>query len=384
MQYFKTAQLYFKSIIDQFDVLAISEHSLFEEQLGILKSATDGTYNYHAVSASDNLCIISGEKTHGGVALLWKYSINDFVTPIKSIQSDHIVGIKCEFSGCRPLFILGVYLPSSNHTLDEFQECLDLRWALYESLSADGFVIVLGDINGDFGNCPGVRGKKEPNVRGKLLIDFANFSNVCPVNLLSSCSGPLETYISQCGRFRSTIDYILLPNYLHNKIIMSKTFDFDADNTSDHQPIILKLDYKTQLSNDQPVVILVRKQKVHWSKFSQVAINTNYVDPLLSDLSTLAWPETSDLNELVEFIIDLLLKALFPFLSSSSLPPVLLAVKSVNLAFMLVYLMMSRRLVHHAKMPFRPENRLIFLLNLTNTMHTRLNTRIIACPCAVV
>ena len=33
---------------------------------------------------------------------------------------------------------------------------------------------------------------------------------------------------------------------------MSKTFDFDADNTSDHQPIILKLDYKTQLSNDQP------------------------------------------------------------------------------------------------------------------------------------
>ena len=36
---------------------------------------------------------------------------------------------------------------------------------------------------------------------------------------------------------------------------MSKTFDFDADNTSDHQPIILKLDYITQFSNDQPVVI---------------------------------------------------------------------------------------------------------------------------------
>ena len=198
------------------------------------------------------------------------------------------------------------------------QECLDLLWALYESLSADGFVIVLGDVNGDFGNCLGVRGKKEPNVRGKLLIDFANFFNVCPVNLLSSCSGPLETYISQCGRFRSTIDYILLPNYLRNKIIMSKTFDFDADNTSDHQPIILKLDYKTQLSNDQPVVIPVRKQKVHWSKFSQVAINTNYVDPLLFDLSALVWPETSDLNELVEFINDLLLTNSLPLAASRS------------------------------------------------------------------
>ena len=42
---------------------------------------------------------------------------------------------------------------------------------------------------------------------------------------------------------------------------MSKTFDFDADNTSDHQPIILKFDYKTQLSNDQPVVIPVRNRK---------------------------------------------------------------------------------------------------------------------------
>ena len=93
---------------------------------------------------------------------------------------------------------------------------------------------------------------------------------------------------------------------------MSKTFDFDADNTSDHQPIILKLDYKTHLSNDQRVVIPVRKQKVHWSKFSQVAVNTNYVDPLLFDLSTLVWPETSDFNELVEFISDLLLKNSLP------------------------------------------------------------------------
>ena len=155
-------------------------------------------------------------------------------------------------------------------------------------------------------------------MRGKLLIDFANFINVCPVNLLSSCSGPLETFISQCGRFRSTIDYILLPNYLRNKIIMLKTFDFDADNTSDHQPIILKLDYKTQLSNDQPVVIPARKQKVHWSKFSQVAINTNYVDLLLFDLSTLVWPETSDLNELVELISDLLLKNSLPLAAPRS------------------------------------------------------------------
>ena len=70
MQYCKTAQLYFESIIDEFDILAISEHSLFQEQLGIFKTATDGTYNYHAVSVSDSPRIITGEQAHGGVALL--------------------------------------------------------------------------------------------------------------------------------------------------------------------------------------------------------------------------------------------------------------------------------------------------------------------------
>ena len=59
MQYFKTAQLYFKSMISQFDILAISEHSLFEEQPGILKPATDNTYNFHAVSASDNPALLA-------------------------------------------------------------------------------------------------------------------------------------------------------------------------------------------------------------------------------------------------------------------------------------------------------------------------------------
>ena len=36
------------------------------EQLGILKTATDGTYNYHAVSASDNPRIIVASKRMEG------------------------------------------------------------------------------------------------------------------------------------------------------------------------------------------------------------------------------------------------------------------------------------------------------------------------------
>ena len=228
MQYFKTVQLYFKSIINSLDILALSEHCLFEEQHSLLKTATDGAYNYHAASSCDNPCIASGQRAHGGVALLWRYSIDDFVTPMENIDSDRIVDIKYELNGIKPLFILSVYLPSSSHTTEEYRECLDLLWSLCDSLSVDGYPIVLGDLNGDLGNSLGEKGTKEPNERGRLLLNFADYFNVCPVNLLSLCEGPLVTYNSFCGKYRSTIDYIFLPNCLQDKIIFARTFDFNG------------------------------------------------------------------------------------------------------------------------------------------------------------
>ena len=69
----------------------------------------------------------------------------------------------------------------------------------------------MGDLNGDLGSSLGDKGTKEPNDCGLLLCDFANFFNLSPVNLLSTCNGPLESYFLHCRRYRSTIDYILLP-----------------------------------------------------------------------------------------------------------------------------------------------------------------------------
>ena len=53
-------------------------------------------------------CCRVGEIAHGGAALLWKYAIDDFITPLETINSDRIVGIKCDFPYYSPLFILSV------------------------------------------------------------------------------------------------------------------------------------------------------------------------------------------------------------------------------------------------------------------------------------
>ena len=88
------------------------------------KTAIDSSYNYHAVSVNDNPAILSGERVHGGVALIWNNSIGNFVTPLDTIDSDSIMDIKCAFMNCRRSFILAVYLPSSKHALEEFKDYL--------------------------------------------------------------------------------------------------------------------------------------------------------------------------------------------------------------------------------------------------------------------
>ena len=268
MQYFKSTQLYCKFLIARFDILVISEHSLFKEQLGMLESCTDNTYN--SVAVSNNLPVLSGNLAHGGVALLWKRTLDDYISPLENISSDRIVGIHCNFPNKNLLFVLGVYLPSSNAKLEEFQEYLDHLWALYNSLSARGYVLILGDLNGDLENSLGGKGSYERNQRGLKLFDLVDFFNLCPVDLLGSCSGPLESYISHCGRYRSTIDYILLPNCL-------------LDNIVDHLPIEVCLSYPDKSvdnATEDNIDISESKPKVRWYKCSSDEVDEKYSIPM--------------------------------------------------------------------------------------------------------
>ena len=269
-----------------FSILTISEHCLHEEQLDFFKTVTGDSYNYTAVSANDNPPLLSGKPAHGGVALFWKRSFDDFISPLKNINSDRIVRIRCDFPYSTSLFILSVYLPSASHNITEFNEYFDHLWASYDSLSANWFVIVIGDFNGDLGNFLGDKAKHEPNQRGLKLLDFANYFNLCLVNLMGTCHGPTETYFSHCGRYRSTLDHIFLPNSLSEKIVSAKTFDTYVDNISDHVPVQVAINYTDSITSSNLVNVQssIPKPKVHWTKFTKDEINENYTAPLLTNL----------------------------------------------------------------------------------------------------
>ena len=94
------------------------------------------------------------------------------------------MGIKCDFDNNSPLYILSVYLPTSSQKDIDFLDYFNHLWALYDSLSVKGYVILMGDFNRDLGNSLGEKSASEPNQRGLKLLEMADYFNLCPINLL--------------------------------------------------------------------------------------------------------------------------------------------------------------------------------------------------------
>ena len=171
-------------------------------------------------------------------------------------------------------------------------------------------VLIMGDFNGDLGNSLGDKCNCEANLHGLKLLDFGNYFNLCPVNLMRTCTVLLETFNSCCGRFHSTLDYIFLPNCLLSSIKLPKTFNDDVDNISDHLPVKLKLCYTVSDSVstcDEGSKDSRSKLKIHWSKFPSETINRKHKSPLLLDLEKISMSSFTDSAATVDKITDLLI-----------------------------------------------------------------------------
>ena len=96
-----------------------------------------------------------------------------------------------------PLFVFFVYFPSSNCSLTEFLECLDILWSLCEVYINRGPFIIAGDYNAHLGKLAGARGYGHADKRGQKLLEFLNYFDLVVLNLLSLTSGPLHTFMSE-------------------------------------------------------------------------------------------------------------------------------------------------------------------------------------------
>ena len=65
MRGFTSSQFYLDTTLNQFDIFAVTEHWLFEEQLGKLEHLTNN-YTGFGVASQYNPDILSGQRVHGG------------------------------------------------------------------------------------------------------------------------------------------------------------------------------------------------------------------------------------------------------------------------------------------------------------------------------
>ena len=100
---------------------------------------------------------------------------------------------------------------------------------------------------------------------------------------------------------------------MFNEIRSAKTFDLFTENTSDHLPIMVKLNQRkfsdcTTTLSDECCIASKKRPKIRWSKFSSKKVHKKYVIALLSDLSAVGMCDLIDsktaADKLSQMLID--------------------------------------------------------------------------------
>ena len=290
------------------DIVAIAEHWLHENRLSSL-GEIDKDISYSGRSSKFSRAENYGSKRgQGGVALLWKNSIAG-VTEISDIIHDRFCGIRVPTQSGRVLNIFSVYMPAQGCG-EELEPCLDDLAEVLRSREHNAINVVCGDFNADIGVEGGNRSKKQATARGKALMNTINEFGFSALNLGPKATGPVCTYVGPTGS--TTIDYILAPQEINDKVLRCKVLRDEALNTSDHRPIQIEL-ASDSISNKANVNRKIGRKK--WNKLSDGEILNKYTKPLekstLGLLSKLRGNDIDNdtLDECINTLVELMTKA---------------------------------------------------------------------------
>jgi len=191
-----------------------------------------GTINdnilYAGVSGFDNLDILAG-RPYGGCAILWRSSLLVKVCPL-AVDSKRICAVRISTDKWS-LLVVNVYMPYEDDDVktDEFVYMLSLIESMYDS-NMDSHVVIGGDFNVDFGR---------NWTHTALLNSFCDSIGVSPVVRHAKCDIDY-TYNFNMERF-NILDHFLLSDTLFNLGVDSANVIHNVDNTSDHDPIVVRL-----------------------------------------------------------------------------------------------------------------------------------------------
>lgn len=226
--------MYLGRTLDDYDIdiCGISEHWLYKKDLQFFGSINN-SYKYYAVSDFDLDRPSRRRVGKGGVALLWKRTINNRIS-VLDLDDDRLIGIQYQLSKDTYMYIIQVYLPSANHNIGKFEEYLFRLQDLCSIYSDRGTLILIGDFNSHLN---GVNFIKRHDRRSILFSNFLRNNNLVSANTLQLCTGASCSFVSYSREYASLIDHIILPIEKQDLILQCEILDDDALNVSAHRPI---------------------------------------------------------------------------------------------------------------------------------------------------
>jgi exonuclease III len=214
------------------DICGIAEHWLYEKDLHFWDSI-HRDYKSHAVSDYDLVLPLFRKRAKGGIALLWKRSLDNCVTQL-DISDDRIIGIRLRQDRDKYMFIFQVYLPSSSFCIDYYSKYICKLIDLYSVYSRQGWVVFMGDFNADL----------SPNAaspgRSKAFSGMLETCHMFSINTRQYCKGPKYTYRSYDNVSSSLIDHIVCSSPREDTVLHCEIADDVAINVSNHYPVWVK------------------------------------------------------------------------------------------------------------------------------------------------
>ena len=209
-----------------------------------------------------------------GVAIMYRKCINDCISEIENISSDRVLGIELNPGEIVSTFIFCVYLPADGN-IQRYTEVLTELQTLVSYYVTQGNIVIAGDLNAQYIS----QSPTPSNIKSKHLTDFINNNSLVPVNTSNLCSGPKYSFIPS----RSMIDHFLIDATTAASCYSCQVIDESRLTlTSDHYPILLKLELESQ-PTQQAVTLNSNTKCIQWHKATSVTLET-YSEVLTSKM----------------------------------------------------------------------------------------------------
>ena len=310
-EYADSARLSFlQKLFLQCDFLMLQEHGLYKTQFDWFYSIGDNVSS-HCVSAMDERQMLTG-RPHGGVAIVWRSTINAKVIPVH-FESSRTCAVTIECDNFKVLLVC-VYMPCDdnrpNSNIIEYKSVLSDIQSICNIANDTQHVIIGGDLNTDFSRnsyCTGA------------LNGFLDDEDLYCLSKNNDCNFDF-TYQSKGSGVRSFIDHFIVSQTLNMQTLNYNTVD-GADNFSDHLAIKCTLKFDVEYCVPAKPKSGYNTYMLNWNRATahQIEKYGNELDGLLHELSlpmeAIACEDkfcdvhVADLCKLHDDIIDCLIKS---------------------------------------------------------------------------